>query len=156
MTENFADILNQSWDDLPEPAPYLPNGTWLLKGRNIAYFDADPDKEDSSARVVMFFEPVEPMDDVDQEKLDELGPNYDFANNDVVKQVYINRAKDWVDVRKILELAHVPTEGRTQADTFKDFRNAKVLAYLNVRTFKNKRTGETVMQNDPTNFAEVE
>lgn len=155
MADKYGDLLKRSWDDLPQPAPYLPEGTWLLKGRNVAYFPAD-EENDKSERVVLFFEPLEPMDDVKQEELDALGPNYDYANNDVTKQFYINRAKDWVEVRKILNLMGIETEGQTQEDSFKAFKGAKVLAYLSIKTFQNKRTGERVITNDPVNFAEAE
>lgn len=153
MADSYAETLNRTWDDLPEPAEYLPVGTWLLKGRNVAFFEGDEDK-DQSARVVLFFEAVEPMDDVSETELQALGEDYDFSNNDVAKQVYINREKDWQEVRKILNLAGVDTEGKTQAESFKEFRNSKVLAYLTVKTYNGKDGLKTT--NDPINFAAAE
>jgi hypothetical protein len=153
-TEKYADLVNRQWDDLPEIADYLPVGTWLLKSKNVAYFPGDED-EDKSARVVFFYEAKEPMDDVSAEELEALGGDYDFSNNDIAKQFYINRDKDWVGVKKHIELHGVDTKGLSMPDSFKAFRNTEVMAYLGTRTYKN-RSGESVTENDPSQFARVE
>lgn len=156
MTEKYADLLNRQWDDLPEVAPFLPVGTWRLKGSNISYTPADED-EDKSARVVFFYEAVDPMDDVNEGELEALGEDYDYSNNDVAKQFYINREKDWLSVRKHLELHGLDTKGMSMPDSFALFNKTKptVMAWLGTKTFTN-RSGETVTQNDPSQFARDE
>lgn len=150
MSDAHSDILNKSWADIPQPK-VLPVGTWLLQGRNASFI---PKKEDStlSARVLFFYRAKEPMDDVNQDELAALGDNYDFDNNDIVKQFWVDRPKDWDAVRRHLELHGVEISGSIQ-DTLKRFKNTEVLAYLNTKTFTSN--GESKVDNDPTSFAAV-
>lgn len=147
--EKYEDILNRSWDDIPEPK-LLPEGSWLLRGKNVAFFP--PQEEGKSARVAFFYEAVEPMDDVKQESLDALGEDYAYSENDIVKQFFINRNRDWDAVRKHLALHGVDTQGKSQADSFKAFKGTEVIAWLGTKTFTTQ-AGETKTDNDPSNFA---
>lgn len=163
MSENekYSDILNRSWDDIPEPK-LLPTGSWLLRGNNVALF---PPKEDGqSTRIAFFYQAKEPMDDVSQEELTALGEDYAYSENDIVKQFFINRNKDWDAVRKHLALHGIDTTttddngntvGKSQADTFKEFKGSEVIAYLGVKEYTNQ-AGETKRDNDPSSFAKVE
>lgn len=154
MTEDkYSDILSRSWDDIPEPKN-LPVGTWLLKGGNASYIPKK-DGSEQDARVLFFYEAKEPMDDVDQTDLAALGPDYDFAENDIVKQFYVRRNKDWDAVRKHLELHGITvTGGVSIQDALKSFKGSEVLSYLNVKTYT-KNDGTVVTSNDPTTFAAV-
>ncbi len=152
MAEKYADILNRSWDSIPKPK-LLPVGSWLLKGKNVAMFA--PKEEGQSTRVAFFYEAREPMDDVSETELRELGDDYSYSENDIVKQFFINRNKDWDNVRRHLELHGVSTEGKSQADTFKEFQGSEAIAYLGTKTFTNA-AGQTITDNDPTSFAKVE
>lgn len=152
MVEKYADIADQSWDDLPQPK-VLPEGTWLLRGTNVSYFPEDK-KNDKKARVVFFYDFKEPMDDVDQSELQALGEDYDFGNNDVAKQFYINKPKDWAGVRKHLELHGVDCEGKSQPETFDAFKGTEVLSYITKGVYTN-RAGESVEQNVASTFAAV-
>lgn len=150
--EKYTDILNRSWDDIPVPK-LLPVGSWLLRGNNVAMF---PPKEDGQAiRIAFFYQAKEPMDDVSTEELTALGEDYSYSENDLVKQFFINRSKDWDAVRKHLDLHGVSTEGKSQADTFKEFKGTEVIAYVGTKTFQNA-AGETRTDNDPTAFTRVE
>lgn len=153
MLSKYADILNQQWDDLPQPK-LLPEGTYLLKGTNVSFFPAN-EEEDKSARVVFFYEVKEPMEDVEASELDKLGVNYDFANNDIAAQFYINRPKDWAKVRAHLEAHGINPEGKTQEETFEAFKGTEVLAHITQNEYVSKRTGTSVTQNQPTLFAKV-
>lgn len=152
MADNYQDILKRSWDDIPEPK-LLPTGSWLLKGKNVAVFP--PREEGQAMRVGFFYEAKEPMDDVSADELASLGSDYSYAENDIVKQFFINRNKDWDSVRKHLALHGIETEGKTQDETFKAFKNSEVVAYLGTKTFTTGQ-GETKTDNDPTSFAKVE
>lgn len=148
---NYAAILERSWDDIPPPK-LLPVGSWLLKGKNVAMF---PPKEDGAAiRIAFFYEAREPMDDVSEAELQALGEDYSYAENDVVKQFFINRNKDWDSVRKHLELHGIETKGQSQKETFDAFKGSEVVAYLSTKTFVNG-AGQQITDNDPSNFAAV-
>lgn len=152
MPEKYSEILNRSWDDIPQPK-LLPEGTWLLRVRNVSYFPANEEKQQPE-RVAFFFEAKEPMDDVDAQELTALGEDYSFAINDIVKQFSIFRPKDWMDVRKLLDLLGVDTKGKDQAATFKDAKGQEVLGFLTQATFVT-RAGETKTENQPTIFEKV-
>lgn len=152
MTDNYAEILNRSWDEIPEPK-LIPTGSWLLRGNNVGYFPAK--EEGKSSRVAFFYTPKEAMDDVSEEELAQLGADYDLADSDVVKQFFINRNKDWDAVRKHLELHGIDTKGKSQDETFKEFKGSEVIAYVGTRTYVDS-SGVTKEQNDPTQFARVE
>jgi hypothetical protein len=153
MASKYADILSAQWDDLPQPK-LLPDGTWLLRGSNASYFPGD-EENDKSARVAFFYEVKEPMEDVRQEDLDALGEGYDFANNDIVAQFYINRPKDWAKVREHLEAHGIDPTGKTQEQTFEEFKGTEVLAHITQNTYVKKATGQEVTVNTPTLFAKV-
>ena len=153
MSEKYSDILNRQWDDIPEPA-LLPDGTYVLKCQNVGFFPApkpEEGEEKKSDRVTFFYGVKEAMDDVRQDDLDALGENYDMANNDVTKNFWINREKDWTQVKRHLALLGVDTKGKSQPETFKEARGAEVLAFLGTREFTNN-AGETIVQNEPRDF----
>lgn len=152
MPEKYSDILNRSWDDIPQPK-LLPEGTWLLKLRNVSYFPAN-EESNQPERVAFFFEAKEPMDDVDAQELSALGDGYNYAINDITKQFSIFRPAAWNDVRKLLALLGVDTKGKDQATTFKDAKGAEVLGYLRQNTFQT-RAGETRTDNVPEMFEKV-
>ena len=151
-TDKYSDILNRSWDEIPQPQ-LLPEGSWLLKVRNVSYFPANPDKNQPE-RVAFFFEAKEPMDDVDEQELDKLGEDYSFAINDIVKQFSIFRPKDWAEVRKLLDLLGVDSKGQSQGETFKAARGTEVVGFLQINTFTT-RAGETKQDNAITSFAKA-
>lgn len=151
MTEKYEDILNMNWDNIPEPK-LLPVGSWLLRGRNVAVFQ--PKEEGQSIRVAFFYEAKEPMEDVNQTELEALGADYSYSENDIVKQFFINRNKDWDNVRKHLALHGVDVNGQSIAASFKAFKGAEVVAFLTTKTFTGG-DGQTRTENDPTGFAQV-
>lgn len=149
--DNYADIANQSWDDIPEPQ-FLPNGSYRLALRNISYKPAEGEK---NGRVLFFYTAKEPMDDVEVKELEALGENYDIEENDVVFTIWIEKKKDWDKVRKHLALHGVATAGRDMVETLKGAKGAEVMAYLTKTSFT-KNDGTVVEQNVPSAFAPVE
>lgn len=152
MPDKYSEILARSWDAIPQPK-LLPQGTWLLRVRNVSYFPANEEKN-MPERVAFFFEAKEPMDDVDAQEIAALGEGYDYAINDVVAQFSIFRPKDWADVRKLLELLGVTTQGQEQAATFSEAKGQEVLGYLIQSTYT-KKDGISVTDNKPTTFDKV-
>lgn len=153
MPEKYSEILSRSWGDIPQPK-LLPEGTYLLRVRNVSYFPANEEKNQPE-RVTFFFEAKEAMDDVDQGELSALGEDYSFSINDIAKQFSLFRPNDWDGVRKLLTLLGVdcsPT--KSQAETFSEAKGQEVLGFVKQATFT-KKSGESVTQNQPEAFAAV-
>lgn len=148
---DYIDIQTASWDEIPEKKT-LPVGTYLLKGRSAKY---NPPKEDGKNGNVMFvYEPRQAMDDVDDDAFQELGSDYDLANNPIFFRIWIERQTDWQNVKRHLEKHGIDVSGGIQK-SFEQFKGNEVLAYLSTRTFTNG-AGETVEDNDASNFAPVD
>lgn len=150
--DNYSEILDRSWDDIPEPS-LLPEGSWLLRGKNATYI---PKKDTLNARVLFFYVPKEPMSDVDQEALDALGDDFDYAegSDDIVKTFWIEKNAQWKDVKDHLALHGVEVKGRSQQETLKAFKGTEVVSFLVQKTVNTKNGPKTVM--DPSTFAKVE
>lgn len=146
--DGLGDILNRTWDEMPQEQ-ILPVGNWRVKGKNMAY--VLPKEEGKNPRVVAFITPVEPMDDVDIEKLRDLGEDYDFTTNQVTWTKWIERPKDWEGVKSLLSKFGVSSEG-TLKEQMKAFKGHEAIAYLDQGSFKT-RDGETVLENQPKDFA---
>ncbi len=147
---DYDDILNTQWDDLPQAA-LLPEGDWLLAGRNVVVMK--PREEGQTPRVIFFFSVKEPVS-VDEDDLAELGADYDPSANEVTKQVYIEGPRSWEEVRGILSKCGIDTAGQAIGDSFKAFRGAEVIAHLNQASYQ--RNGETQYENRPVRFSPVE
>lgn len=151
MAENYETLLNQSWGEIPEPKT-LPPGSWLLKGRNASYM---PPKGESSARVLFFYTPKSPMDDVDESALNGLGANYDIEDNDIVATFWVEKKKDWAKVRNHLKKHGIePANDVPISETLKAFKGTEVIAYLETKVYTNQQ-GEAEEQNNPTNFTPI-
>src|SRR5687767_9942100 len=88
---NYQDILNESWDNIQEVVT-LPIGSWLLRLRNASI---QPSKsEGGNASALFVYEPMEPMQDVDQGELDRLGTEYNFSENRVFHRIWLETGAD--------------------------------------------------------------
>lgn len=154
MADNYEALLNRGWDEIPQPKT-LPVGSWLLKARNAAYIAGDVD-QGKSPRVVFFYTPKEPMNDVDSAELSALGNDYDLASNQITKTFFIESNRNWDDVRNFLNLHGVETKGKTQIESLKAFKGTEIVSYLGVKTFTDKQTGNVRVDNEPKSFAKVE
>ena len=151
MANDYADILNQSWDNIPK-VQVLPTGSWLLKLRNATYQPAA--SEDKSPRVMFVYAPKEPMDDVESSDLEALGKNYDYSANRIFANFFVSDGADWDKVRNHLAKHGVEVSGNIK-ESFEAAKGAEVVASLNPRSYQNN-AGETVIDNNPTNFAKAE
>jgi hypothetical protein len=151
MSDDYVDILNKSWDDIPEPK-MVPVGSFRLKGVNAKYMEAkDGDKNDA---LLFVYAPMEPQADVDPEELEELG-DYDISQNRVFARFWLETANDWDGVRRHLAKHGIESGGRTIKETLAAFKGSEVIAYLDHRTFVNS-VGETQIESDPKQFAPVD
>lgn len=149
---DYADILKQSWDELPELVP-LPQGSWLLRARGASY---QPAKDaDKSPTVTFIYSAKEPMDDVSQEELEALGSNYDVSSNRIFARFFVSDGADWDAVRKHLAKHGVEVKGKTIEESLKAIKGTEVIAYLGQRTYTNN-AGQDVVENNPSNFTAVE
>lgn len=147
---DYEDILNQSWDNIPQPKT-LPEGSYLLKGRNASF---QAGKEGQSNSFLFVYQVREAMDDVDADKLAELGADYDMENNQVFHKVWVETSVDYDKVRKHLALHGIEAKGSI-ADTLKSFKGSQVIAYLKLRTYLDK-SGQQITTNQAEQFAKVE
>lgn len=151
MSEDYAEIANRSWDEIPE-VQTLPVGSWLLKARNAVYM---PAKGDASPRILFFYTAKEPMDDVDDVALNQLGDDYDYADNDIVSTFWVERNKDWDAVRSHLAKHGIDASGKTVPETLKAFKGTEVIAVLGTKTYTTG-AGELKEENTASSFAAVE
>lgn len=155
MTEtSYEDILNRSVEDLPE-AKFLPSGSWVLKASNGAKF-TPPKSEDDVPVVLFVYEPIEPMDDVDDDAIEELGEDYDLANNPLFFRIRIQRESDWKRVIDHVKLHGVDPEGLTVKEAMAAVKGARIIGAVTLRSYTDKATQTLKTVNDVAQFAEVE
>jgi hypothetical protein len=88
--DTYANYLDRGWDEIPEPV-VLPGGTWTLQCKGVSFKKGDAGKSD----VFLFnYIPVSPGADVDEDALDSLGADYDFAMNRIFKRFFISETQD--------------------------------------------------------------
>jgi len=145
---DYEDIANRSWDDIPEPHT-LPIGTWRLKAANASYAKAK--SGDQNDRIMFFYRAVEPLGDVAEEALDDLGDNFDVTGEKILFQVWMEGSRDWDTVRRHLRMHEIDPSGRKVAETLKAFGGQEVFAYLGERSYTTKG-GENRTENTMTNF----
>lgn len=151
MSGEYAEILDRSWDEIPA-VQNLPVGTWRLRGRNMTFRAGEGDNSD---QYIMVYVPKEPLDDVDEAALEELGADYDVENNRIFYRVWVETSADLDKLRDHLAKHGIETKGKTIRQTMEAFKGTEVFAYLDLRTYTNK-SGEVVSTNDPSSFAPVE
>lgn len=154
---DYDDILNRTWEDVPEPE-LLPAGGWLLVGGNVSLIK--PKEDGKSAKILFSYKAKEPVSVAD-DLLEELG-DYDFSINDLNYTVYIENASDWDKVRKHLALSGVEIDNKAKIvneagklSFAKAFRGSEVVADVGQRSYENSE-GNTIWQNSLSKFAKVE
>lgn len=150
MSEEYADILKKSWDEIQEMQT-LPVGSYLLKLRNISL---QPPKGDGDPRFMFVYEPKEALSDVDEDELAELGPDYDISENRIYATFWYSTSADLDKVRKHLAKHGVDVSG-TLEDSFKAAKGAEVVAYLTHRVFTDN-AGEPQTTNEAEGFKSVD
>lgn len=148
---DYADILSRSVGEIPVVKP-LPVGSWLLRARSASY--QPPRKQDGNASVLVVYTPKEPMEDVDDSALSELGDDYDYASNRVFYRAWIETDADWDKVRNLARKHGFEPKG-TIKDMLEGFKGQEVIAHLNQNAFTDA-AGEAKIENVPTSFHAVE
>lgn len=153
-TMDYDDLLNMTWDGIPEPQ-LLPDGGWLLTAKNAAFVKSK--EADKSHKILYSYSAKAPVA-VAEDLLDELG-EYDITINDLVYTQYIENAADWDKVRKFVALHGVEMEGALfdsngKLAFNKKFRGTEVVATVGQRSYDND-AGETIWQNTLSKFQKV-
>ncbi len=154
--DSYESILSKAWNEVPEVADALPTGSWRLKARSAKFME--PREEGNSARVIFVYVPQEPMDDVDEEALDALGKDgeeYDFTENRIFAQFWVETVADWGKVRSHLEKLGAYDEDASIEDSLKAVGGQEVIGYLDQRTYTDN-AGELKVTNDVGNFVAVD
>lgn len=156
MSVDYDELINRTWEDVPEPE-LLPEGGWLLVGTNVGL--VKPKKEGDKLRILWSYKPKEPVA-VAQELLDELG-DYDFTVNTLTFTQWIEAPSDWDEVRKhahkhgfeIDPKARIVENGKLSFS--KAFRGSEVVADVGQKPFT-RSSGESTMENTLSKFQAVE
>lgn len=153
MASNFASIMDQSWENIPE-IKLLPVGSYRLRNRGAQY--KEPMKEGGDPFILYIYQVVEAMSDVDEAALAALGDNYDLKGNRVFVRQYINDSSDWQQVRNFLAKHGVEAKGDINT-TLKEMKNKEAVAYLDQRSFTSM-AGEARTENSasPASFVTPE
>lgn len=149
---SYEAILDKAWDEIPE-SKVLPTGSWLLKCRNAVYQPAK--SADKSPSVLFVYAAKEPMDDVSDEELAELGDGYDVSDNRIFTRFWIETNRDWDSVRNHIKKHGVEVEGTSIKDSLAAVKGHEVVAVLGTRTYEDA-TGEMKVDNTTSMFAPVE
>lgn len=151
---DYKDILNTSWDEIPEPE-VLPLGSWLLRVKGAKYFEPNEEKE-TSARVMFILGAKEPMNDVSQAELEALtAKNYDITQNRIFYTIWMEDGAAWQQVRVFLKRLGVDLSGKSPKESLKDARGKEIVGFLDTRTYTNG-AGAVVTENVISSFAQPE
>lgn len=147
----YEDLADMGWDDIPEPK-LLPVGSWRLKARNATYKEG---KGDSNPYFMFVYVPSAPLDDVDADKLIELGADYDVSNNRIFHRMWVETASDFDAVRKHLAKHGIELEGKSVKETLAAFKGTEVIGAIGIKVFTD-RSNEERQENVVEAFAPIE
>src|SRR5512138_197090 len=151
---DYADILKQSWADIPQPK-LLPVGSWELRCTSAKL--APPKQADQKVQVQFSFAPVEPMSDVSDEALQELGTDdYSAATEAIFHRMFFSSPSDKQKVRTLLlRLGVANVDELSVEQSLKAAVNGTAVAYLVQESYQAK-SGETGVKNAISHFINKE
>lgn len=153
MAGSFEDALNRSTDNIKEPAK-APSGPWILRMTGFYLrptpkedLDADPDLP--LGKVLFYHTPHEPLDGVDPEAV-ERG---DWKGKRIISTRVIKEEGDDFKVLKLAAMHGINTEGRTLKQVLEACKGRFVRGTVSIYSYVSKQSGETVVENQISNFA---
>ena len=149
---NYQDILNESWDNIQEVVT-LPIGSWMLRTRNASI--QPPKTEGGNPSALFVYEPQEPMNDVDQAALDQLGADYNYSENRIFHRIWLETGADKDRLRQHITKHGVDLTGMTIGESLKAVKGTVVIAYLTQKLVTLK-SGETRPENEAQNFTQAD
>ena len=141
MTQTaFEDFFKRGLAELPKPKS-LPRGHYVLALRGN--FKRPPREEGKSGQITLFYEPVEPCDDVDPNELEAFSEGgRSIKDNVVTVEFWLG---DWKDVKNVfdhLSLLGVDVEGVADLSVaLKAATNKRTVAYVSPDTYMHKVKG---------------
>lgn len=130
-TTTYEDILNKSWDEIPEER-LLPAGPWRLKCRGASH---KPAKGDGNPSIMFIYEALEPLEGVSDDELAELGPDYDYKSNRIFHRFWIEGNNDLRIVKRHVEKHGVDVTGMTGQEILKAVRGKSIVGIVGQRSF---------------------
>lgn len=127
------EIAKKSWGDIQPPA-LLPVGCWSLTCRAAKLMP--PKKEGGKLQVLFMFEATEPMSDVSDEALAQLGDNWEERVENIAHRPWFESASDMQKVRKLLvKLGVTNVDELSIEQSLKAAVNGTVVGYVVQETF---------------------
>lgn len=148
---SYEGILNRTWGEIPEPQT-LPEGSYVVR---IVSMKLNEATETQKETVGVILKPEEVMDDVDSEDLAALGDNYDIASNTIFDRIFTEDG-GWEKVRNLLKKAGTYDAAQSIPESFKAAVGSKVVAFLKVREYTDKQSGEDRVVNNVGAYASLE
>lgn len=147
---DYANLLNMTWDDLPLEQ-LLADGDWEFVGKNAKLME--PKEEGKNPQLLFFYKAVQPVE-VSDDLIAAMG-DYDFRQNDVSAQIWLDKASAWRGkVGPHLEKHGINPAGKLVQDLLKEFKGSHVIATVGQRNYTNG-ANELVTQNTLSNFRSV-
>jgi len=154
MDNDYNDVMNKGWDELPE-TQLTPRGTYRLKARSVA--EVLPKEKGASGKVLVTYTPVEAMDDVDEAAMQAFeAAGLDVRDQEIVVTFWLGKVKDWHRLK-----AHIALHGvdlsqfrDNKRDALKAMKGCEIMATVQPRKFtvnKEERVEDTAV-----NFKAVE
>lgn len=157
----FEGSLKRSMDTAKKPE-IVPSGLWLLKGATWKVETLTSTKENGNDGEPMksdvytfIYDPYEPGEDVDPEAL--ATGLYKGKRLTAKKWVHINDDRnnsDFYYLAQFIAKHGIDISGRTVEEALNGgFKGSFIYATVEPRSYENKNTGETILDNDLKNFS---
>ena len=145
---NANNLMTTAWKDIPV-AQVLPTGTWRLRCKSASYKPAR--EEGKSDTVLIVYEAVEPMEDVSEDAIAELGEGYDYSMKAIFHRVWIKEEADMDKFRSLLAKHNIDVADYANGmEAMKALKGTVVLGFLQQSTYKDNT------ENTVANFSAAE
>ena len=131
MQTDYSAILKRSWAEIPKPK-LLPEGSWRLKVRTASF--KPPAEEGKNPHVMIVYEPKEPMQDVPEEALDDLGEEYPLHENRIFHRHWLETGADYDRLRELI-IQHEVDLGANLEESLKTLKGGEIVGFVKVRQF---------------------
>ena len=135
MATDYSDILKTSWDDV-QPPSLLPTGSWSCKVRAMKL--APPKDPTHKAQVLVMVEPIEPMEDVSSDALQEMGEDWQKQIENIAMRFWFETAADKAKVKNFLIALGVDLTGLDFEGSFKAAKDATFVGYVTTDSYTDK------------------
>jgi hypothetical protein len=149
MSTNYDDIAKQNWSDI-QPPTLLPLGSWELVCRAAKL--VPPKSEEQKWQVLFMFQAVEPMEDVSDDALAQLGEGWEDRVENIAYRTFFSTASDKQKVKKLLVRLGVTNVDELNVETaLKAAVNGRAIGYVQQEHFTTKG-GEAGVKNAVSHF----